>query len=502
MHRQRFATLSLLLALSQALCGSPVRAMEETVPPPGLDTAVPDSVAALLKRHKIPLADVSIYVRDVSGARPPVVSVNASVPRNPASVTKMLTTLAALEMLGPGYQWKTQAYRKGALERGVLKGDLAIKGFGDPYFTPESLWTFVRSLRDRGLRVIEGDVLLDDGYFAPPQAERGDFDGRPDRAYNALPYALSLNFQATRINLVPDRTSNLIRVFSEPTLANLDIQNRLKPVAGPCRGAQARPQLRVSNDVQSATVIVSGKLSVRCNDMSYTRLVMDPSDHLGGAFRTLWKEAGGTLQGDVERGDTPPQAHWVYTQLSRPLGETIRGMNKYSNNLMSRLLFLTLGAEAHGAPGTLDKGRRAVTEWLEGTGISMPELFVENGAGLSRMARISAEHMGELLRFAYMTPVMPEFMSSLSILGVDGTLRKRFPKSPLSGRVHAKTGSLNFVSALGGYVLDRRSRRLVVVLFLNGRSVASWKGRQVQNALMKWVYDGVRSGVQVADHAG
>jgi len=464
---------------------------------------VPGPVRDRLARHHIPQRDVSIYVRRVTGPDPAVLTVNATDPRNPASVIKLLTTLATLDELGPSYSWKTKAYVDGDLRRGRLKGDLYIKGYGDPYLTPESFWSFVHALRNRGLRTVRGDLVLDDRYFAAEAGDRGDFDGRPQRAYNALPYALSLNFQATRVHLVPDRESRLVRVFSEPTLENLTIHNRLKPVSGPCRRSRAHPTFTVSDGARGAIITLSGQYSTQCDELTYTRLVMDPAAHVGGAFEAMWHDSGGILSGKLRQGAVPEGAELYYVMPSRPLGEVIRGMNKYSNNLMSRLLFLSLGAERFGPPGTLSKGRDAVAAWLEEAGLHMPELVMENGAGLSRRTRISAQHVGELLRLAYASPVMPEFMASLSVLGVDGTLRRRLRETPLAGRIHAKTGSLNDVSAMAGYVLDRAERRWIVVLLINHKGVAAWQGKQVQDALLQWVYEGpepaiLRGGVKMA----
>lgn len=484
-----FVALFLAQACTAALPGR-AHAGASTV-----NSRVPDPVRAPLKRHGIPARDVSIYVRQVIGTEPAALAINQGVARNPASVMKLLTTLATLESLGPGYTWKTEAYVQGQLRGERLKGDLYIKGYGDPYLTPEAFWSFVRALRHRGLRNVRGDLVLDDSYFTVEQTDRGGFDGRRYRAYNALPYALSLNFQATRVHLVPDSASQLVRVFSEPTLENLKIQNRLKPVSGPCRRSTSQPKFTVSDRAQGAVITLSGSYSTECDELTYTRLVMDPASHVGGAFRAMWRESRGILGGDVRRASVPEAARLFYVMPSRPLGEIIRGMNKFSNNLMSRLLFLTLGAERFEAPGTLEKGREAVTAWLEEAGLAMPELVMENGAGLSRKTRISARNVAELMRLAYQSPVMPEFMSSLSVLGVDGTLRRRLRKTPLVGRVHAKTGSLNDVNAMAGYVLDRRGRRWVFALLINHRGMVAWQGKEVQDALLRWIYDGAQPGL-------
>jgi D-alanyl-D-alanine carboxypeptidase/D-alanyl-D-alanine-endopeptidase (penicillin-binding protein 4) len=442
----------------------------------------------LLRTHDIPSTAVSVFLQQVS-ASSPTLAVNAQVPRNPASVMKLLTTLVALETLGPNYRWRTEAYVRGALRGGVLDGDLILKGYADPYLTPERFWELLRGLRDRGLRRVRGDVIVDDAFLAKPSESRGDFDGRPYRAYNALPYALSLNFQATQLHLRPDEGAAKVRAFTYPPLANLKIRNDLRLESGPCRKRHLSPGVHVAQDARGATVALKGSFSVDCPEWENTYLVMEPDTHVGGAFDALWRELGGEVDGIVKRGVKPQGAKLFHNTESPTLGEVIRGMNKYSNNLMSRLLMLTVAAEAYGAPGTLEKGRRAVEDWERSKGHMFAGLRVGNGSGLSRIARVSAADLGQMLLAAYHSPVMPEFMASLAIAGVDGTMRRRLRDSEVAGRGHIKTGSLNNVSAMAGYVLDRGNRRWAVALLINHPGLMHWQGRQIQDRLLRCIYD-------------
>ena len=167
----------------------------------------------------------------------------------------------------------------------------------------------------------------------------------------------------------------------------------------------------------------------------------------------------------------------------------IRSINKYSNNVMTRQLLLTMGAELDTPPGTEDKGIRVVRDWLQQSSLDFPELVLENGAGLSRDERISARHLGELLLAAYYSPYMPEFMSSLPVLAMDGTLKRRMGGSDLAGRAHLKTGSLDDVRAQAGIMLDQQGRRMVVVALHNAPRAENYAGEAVQNALLRWVYE-------------
>jgi D-alanyl-D-alanine carboxypeptidase/D-alanyl-D-alanine-endopeptidase (penicillin-binding protein 4) len=461
-------------------------------------TSVPAPIARPLRSHDIDLADVSLYVHR-TGDPAPLVAVNPEVPRNPASTIKLLTTRAGLAILGPAYTWKTEAWASGDLRDGRLEGDLIIKGRGDPDLTPEDLWRLLRGVRERGILRVGGDIVLDQTHFTPAAEGRGDFDGAADSPYNALPAALSVNAQTTEIHLVRD-VGDGVRVFTDPPLDNLRVDNALKVVQAPCQGKHHRPNLRVAEEAGLATLTLTGTFAADCRESSYRRLLMDPAVHAAGAIANLWRGLGGGLEGVIRAGERPPGARLIHSVASKPLGELVRTINKESDNLMSRTLFLTLGAVRLGAPASLPKSRRAVGDWLAGAGLDFPELVIDNGAGLSRDARIAAGSMGRLLVRAYDEPSMPEFLASLSIAGVDGTMRKRLRGTPVAGRAHVKTGTLRGVTALAGYVLDQDGHWWVVVSMMNNPRLQLWRGKAVEDALLRWVHSG--AGAEAAPPTG
>lgn len=448
----------------------------------------PAAVTKQIRKHKISPDDVSLYVHKVTETAPRV-AFNAKVPRNPASTIKVLTTKAGLDMLGPTYSWKTEAYMTGKVTEGRLEGDLIIKGYGDPNMTPQALWRLLWGVRERGVETVAGDLILDNSYFEPPQAGRGDFDGKPNSAYNALPSALSVSFQTTQIHLMQGSAEGDVRVFTDPPLANVTVDNQLKLVEAPCKGKFHKPAVRLFEDGPRATLRLTGTFATECGETSYPRLMLDPAEHTAGAIVALWRSIGGNIEGAVREGRVPDGAQRVHTLTSPQLEEVIRVINKRSNNLMARTLFLTLGAKREKAPGSLPKARKAVTDWLEESGLAFPELVLDNGSGLSRETRISAESMGRLLGYAYASPNMPEFISSLAIAGVDGTLRKRFRKSNLKGRAHMKTGTIRGTTGIAGYLLDRRGDRWIVVSLISNPRLQAWRGKGVENALLRWVYE-------------
>ncbi len=449
---------------------------------------LPAPIVGEMRENKLSEADASLYVLKV-GESTPRLALNATTPRLPASVIKLLTTAAALDTLGPTFTFRTEAYATGTLNKGRLSGDLVIKGYGNPELSTKDLWGLLDDLRRRGVETVAGDIVLDPSYFDPPEQERGDFDGKPTAAYNAIPQGLSVNQQLTEIQmaLAPDRS---ILVHTDPPLANIELRNELKLVQGPCQRKHHSPTVTVFREDGRDVVRLSGAFAAQCKEDQAELLVLDPLHHAAGAVEALWRDLGGKLEGQVRVGAAPQGATLLHEVRSRPLGELVRDINKPSNNLMTRTLLLTLGAKRLGPPGTPDKGQTAVRDWLAEAGLEFPELTLDNGSGLSRDAAISAQSLGQLLDFMYHRPTMPEYLASLSVVGVDGTMRKRLRGSPVKGHAHIKTGTVRGASGIAGYVLDRQGDRWVVVALMDGKALNTWSAHAVQDALLTWVYRG------------
>lgn len=454
---------------------------------------LPEPVRRVLAAHAAPASGVGVYVHEVDAAGP-LVSVNAAVPYNPASTIKLLTTWVGLEELGPAWRWPTDVYLRGELRRGVLDGDLLLKGYGDPYLTIERFWLLLRQLRLLGVRSITGDLVIDNGYFANEYADPAEFDGDGLRAYNVFPDALLVNFQALRLYFQPEPARDAVRVFADPMPANLAIENRLRARPGRCGGFRNGVALELEAGAGRDRLIVSGRYGLDCPLYSLTRSVLTGPTFAYGVFRTLWEEAGGELAGTlrVEPGSVDPEddSLELLTRIRSPvLADVITSVNKYSNNVMARHLFLTLAAETFGPPATLANGRRAAKLALRARGLDFNELRLDNGAGLSRNTRIAAQSLGKLLLAATASPWTPEFVSSLSLAGLDGTLRKRFKREDATGRMHLKTGRLKDVYATAGYVHAASGRDYVVVILQNYADADRGPGEEAQAALLRWVYE-------------
>ncbi len=437
---------------------------------------LPNEVKQSLRQAAIALDGVSIEVREV-GAHEPLLSLNAERAMNPASTMKLVTTYVGLDLLGPAYTWRTEAWLDGELKDGVLHGDLILKGYGEPKFTIEQFWLWLNELRARGLRDIRGDLVLDRSFFDLPPYDPAEFDNDPVRAYNVGPDALLLNFNTVHLRYLPE--GKTMRLVSDPPLEGMKLDNRLAPLEGSgCSGWDDTIIVQPGGD----SVVFQGGYPGACGERDHHLSVMPHSRYVEAVFRALWKELGGTLRGKQREDVLKPTALLFAEHQSEPLSSVIRDINKFSNNVMARQLFLTLGATEQ---GSLERSRQAVQGWLHKQQLDFPELVMENGAGLSRKARISATHLAQLLQYASTHPYSAELQASLPILGVDGTVKKRLKESGAASHAHLKTGTLDGVKTIAGYVRSKSGKEWVVVFFINHPNAK--RGQEAQDALIEWV---------------
>ncbi len=448
--------------------------------------AAPADVTRTIATGRLPSSAVSYLVVEADTGQT-VLSLNAETPRSPASTIKTLTTYASLDLLGPSYTWHTKALVRGKLEDGVLDGDLILQGGGDPYMTLERWWNFARSLRDLGLQTIRGDIVIDNSAFAPPKEDPGAFDGQPNRVYNVMPDALMVNFQSVAFRIAANAERRRVDIVAAPDPSNLKIENRVHFAAGACSGASSR----VDFEIQAPSwdhVVFTGELAATCAPRELTRALLNPSTYAYGTFVSLWRELGGNIGGKLRVEAAPADARLLLNFDSLTLGEIVRLTNKYSNNLMARHLLLTIGAERYGGPASIEKGNAAIAEWGRTRGIALPGLELDNGSGLSRTSQVSVLAMANMLRAAYHSPYAPEFLASLPLAGIDGTLRNRMQTSP-PGAVRLKTGHIDGVSGVAGYVTGASGKTYVLVCLINDARVDAGAGEPVQAALVKWLLE-------------
>ncbi|TVT84868.1 D-alanyl-D-alanine carboxypeptidase/D-alanyl-D-alanine-endopeptidase [Pseudomonas sp. H3(2019)] len=430
-----------------------------------INTTLPPSVEKALKASKLQDSALSLVMIPLNGPGTPTVF-NADVSVNPASTMKLVTTYAALEMLGPNHQWKTEFYTDGTLSGGILNGNLYLKGGGDPKLNMEKLWLLMRDLRANGVQQVTGDLVLDRSFFVQPQLPEFNDDGKDEnKPFLVKPDALMVNLKALRF--VARNDSGKVLVSVEPPIASIRIDNQVKALSGKqCSGGvRYNPVTQADGSV---SVTVAGQLADGCSSQTYLSL-LDHATYTAGAVRAIWQELGGSIQGKDRLAAVPKDAKVLARAFSPDLAEIIRDINKYSNNTMAQQLFLSLGAKYRTDADADDAkaAQRVVRQWLAKKGITAPHLVMENGSGLSRAERVSAREMASMLQAAWRSPYSAEFVSSLPISGMDGTMRKRLKTTAMRGEAHVKTGTLNTVRAIAGFSRDNNGNTWAVVAILN-----------------------------------
>lgn len=434
---------------------------------------LPPEVEAALAAAQLPREAVVVLVAPAEGG-PPRISHRADIAVNPASVAKLATTFAALELLGPNYTWSTPVFIDGPVRNGVLQGNLYLKGQGDPKLVIERLWLLLRRVQGLGIRSIAGDIVLDRGAFVLPARDPGAFDGEPLRPYNALPEALLVNFKTVSVTFTPEAGAARVRV--EPTLAGVQWPATVPLAGGECGAWPTALRADFANPLQ---VRFAGSFPQSCGEKTWHIAYPDPPGYAPRAIAGLWAEMGGQLAGQVRDGKAPAGLKPAFEWTSPPLVEVVRDVNKFSNNVMAQQLFLTLSLAQRGT-GTYEGSREVLGAWWRERFGGEPPV-TDNGSGLSRVESISARQLGQLLQAAWASPLMPDLVASLPALGLDGTLRRARQNV---GLAHLKTGSLNDVAGVAGYVHGAGGRRYVLVAIANHARANAI--RPAVQALVEW----------------
>jgi len=460
------------------VAGSAWAASAIAADPPPASTPSPSVYLARLAAARIPPEAAAVMIKPLDGGAL-AFAANSARPMNPASTMKLVTTYAALHLLGPAFTFRTEVLSEAPLIGEVLRGDLYVRGGGDPKLVIEDLWLLASRLRGFGIREIRGDLLLDKTLFDPAQHDPAQFDGEEGRAYNVGPDPLLVNFKSIAITLVPDTLAKVARVVVVPEVAGLKAPRTVPAIEGGCGDWRGRLQADISDPMN---IRLRGVYPLACGERAIYLGALEHTNYFAAVFRALWERQGGVWTGRVREGAVPASARLIAAQESPPLAMLIRDINKFSNNVMTQQLFLTMGA-ASGQPGNPARGGAAVRNLLSARGIAVPGLVLENGCGLSRIERITAASLGEVLSDAWQSQWMAELMSSLPISGVDGTMKAR---NVPAGAAHMKTGLLEDTRAVAGYVQAASGRRYVVVAIINHANAS--RGTGAHDALIEWVY--------------
>jgi len=438
----------------------------------------PDLYLSRLAAARIPADAAAVVVMPVDGGALRW-SANSGKPMNPASTMKIVTTYSALHLLGPAFTFRTEVLADGPLAGDALRGELYVRGGGDPHLVIENLWQLATRVRGFGIRDIRGDLVLDKSLFEPLTHDPGQFDGEEGRAYNVGPDALLLNFKSIAVTLVPDPAARVARVMVVPEVAGMKYPRMVPAVEGGCGDWRSRIKADINDPMN---IRLAGVYPLACGERAIYLGALEHTNYFAAVFRALWERQGGAWSGKVREGVVPASARLIAAQESPSLAMLIRDINKFSNNVMTQQLFLTMGA-AGGEPGNPARGAAAVRGLLAARGIAAPGLVLENGCGLSRVERISADTLGNVLGDAWNSQWMSELMASLPISGVDGTMKAR---NVYTGAAHMKTGMLEDTRAVAGYVLAASGKRYVVVAIINHPNAG--RGTSAHDALLEWVY--------------
>jgi D-alanyl-D-alanine carboxypeptidase/D-alanyl-D-alanine-endopeptidase (penicillin-binding protein 4) len=380
----------------------------------------------------------------------------------PASGMKLVTMGASLHYLGPNYRFETRFLSDGPLTNGVVEKNLYVHGTGDPSLTRHEMDYIARSLKAAGLREIRGDIVLDDSFFDDQLRGPASYDNILKKGL-PIQSALSYNFNLVELRARPG-TPGAHAELRDEGYGYFDVLNRVTTAT------RGRPWLRVSK-LRQDRVLVSGRVIQGDEEERVgTFVAPDPTTYFASAFLGKIREQGVLASGQVVKGSVEGRnLETLYVHRSDRLVAVLSALGKFSNNFSAEQMLKTLGAHRYGPPGSFLSGARAVSEYLVGLGFRREDFRIEDGSGLSYENQLSAAILVRVLEDLYRAPELrTDFICSLAVSGVDGTLRSRFLNEEHMGRIMAKTGSLAGVSSLSGFAFSPTRGPLVFSVVTNG----------------------------------
>lgn len=454
---------------------------------------LPNELEKVAKELHIPLNSISVSVKPIDAPnKAPLVSFNAERSISPASTEKLITTLAALELLGPNYHWVSKFYAdQEPTDDGHVKA-LYLQGSGDPTWVVEDFILALDRLSQLGVKHIDGDLIVDRSLFNVPPEDPDAFDGRGDRPYNQMPDALLINYNALSFELLPIPGKAKARVVMIPKLAGVELPESIELTRQACGDWKGNLRFTIEDlGNGQKRVVFKGTFPEACGPKLYTVVSMDKNEYIERLFREIWERDGRTWSGHVREATLPSGLKEISYYSSKPLREVIALANKWSNNQIARHLFLMTAGTHRGLPPDqntepkdLEDSRVAVMTWLKSVGVNTNGFVLDNGSGLSRTSRVTADGMTQMLLAGWRSPYMSEYLASLPISGVDGTMRKRKTATHFA---HVKTGFLSDVRAIGGYVQNKDGKRFVVYATVEGNGVGG--GIPFLDQVIAWVHD-------------
>ncbi len=441
------------------------------------------AVRALVSDRTLKDAQVGIVITDVeSGAV--LAQANEHLLLNPASNAKLYTAAAALALLHGSHRYQTTL--SGTIEGNAVTGSLILRGQGDPSLQTSDLWRLAHELKQRGVRRVEGDVVVEQSFFdektTPPA-----FEQQPGEwaSFRAPVSAVAVNENTLTLFVRPTANGSPAVAWFDPP-GFVDVEGTVKTGA---EGADS-VVLALAPSGRRMSAKISGTVGEGAKLVRYTRRVEDPQLLAGYVLRSVLEEVGIKVAGDVKLGTTPAKAPVLLRHESEPLSTLLYALGKNSDNFYAEMVFKSLAAESK-RPAKSDEAAAVVTKWLEKNQLLDEGLVVKNGSGLFDANRTTAHAVAKLLRAAWQdTSVRNEYVAQLAIGGVDGTLHKRFRSHRNHRAIRAKTGTLDDAIALSGYVLSPTGKNTVAfsILFnkVSGKAAAA---RASADKLVELVHD-------------
>lgn len=411
---------------------------------------------------------------------------NIMKPLLAASVTKIITTAAALHYLSPEYRFKTKFLYTGQIKGSVLQGNLIIRAGGDPKLLTKDLWRIANQIKASGIRKITGNLIVDAHFFDRYDRAPAWETKRSQRAYDAKLSALSLNYNSLTVHVQPRQVGQKLKAWLEPALPYMYIENTAKTIR---RGRNTISVSRSEPIDGQVKIRIRGKLPISVQHKAIYRNVNNPMRYASETFRLLLRQAGVSINGQTKIVFTPLTGTELYEHISAPLSVILKELNTYSNNMMAETILKTIAAERLGGAGSHVKGLRLVREFLRLSGVNLQGVVLVDGSGLSRKNRMTTRTITDLLTKMYSRfDIGPDFMSSLRVMGANGVLSRRLTKSPARGKVRAKTGTLRGVSTLAGYIENQTGQKFAFALFLNNNRCGYYGADKIEDSIIAAIY--------------
>lgn len=412
---------------------------------------------------------------------------NSHQPLLPASVMKIVTTAAALHYLGPDYRFKTEVLHNGYRHDDTIHGDLILRGGGDPRLSTEHLWRIATQMKASGINRVTGNLVVDTQFF-------DDFDRAPawevertQRAYDAKLSALSLNFNTIAIHILPGSAAgNQVSAWLEPVSSYMFINNEAKTVK---RGRTTVWASRENKPTGQVEVLVRGQIPYESKEKVIRINVDAPKRYTSEIFKDLLKQVGITIHGQITSAFASTSGTELYQHLSPPLSLILKELNTFSNNFTAEQILKSIAAEHLKYPGSHAEGLELIKSFLQNNGVGLRGVLIQDGSGLSRKNRMTTRAITDLLTAMYSRfDIGPDFMAALRLMATKGILSQRLKRSPAKGQIRAKTGTLQGVSTLAGYVATPEGKVFAYAVFLNNNRCGHWRADRIEDRIVTAIY--------------